>query len=362
MINRLPKGPVALAVILTLGLVIWLASGEFRQSRETMEDPFTSRTEQPARVEVASREATLFQPEVVVQGQLEPWQAITVDASVAGTVDALPVALGESASRGDVLVRLSEENRTEQLEQAKAELERAEADLSGASRLRGENLASQSEYLARKADVAAARANLRTARIALEDSSPEAPFDGTLNKQAVDVGDEVQPGEPLVELVRVDKLKATGRVSQQKAAPLEEGQPVRVILLDGRQLTGELTFIASSAHPETRSFRIEAELENPDGLRVAGSTATLRIGLAPELATRLSPAHLSLDEHGKLGVAHVDSDDEVAFSRVRLLSTDNDGAWVSGLPLRIRLITRGAGFVQPGQGVVPVPADDSGEG
>lgn len=362
MINRLPRGPVALAVILALGLVIWLASGDIRESRDAMEDPFEAGTDQPARVEVGIREATPYQPEVVVQGQLEPWRAVTLTSKVAGTVEAIPVALGDAVSEGDTVIQLSEESRREQLEQARAELERAQADLSGASRLRGENLASQSEYLARKADVAAARARVRTARLGMEDSSPTAPFDGVLNERPVELGDDVQPGDPLAELVQTDRLKATGRVPQQQAGRLERGQPVRVVLLDGRQLTGTLTFIASAAHPQTRSFRIEAELDNPGRLRVAGSTATLRIGLDEVLATRLSPAHLNLDEQGKLGVKHVNGEDQVRFSRVRLLSTDNDGAWVAGLPLRVQLITRGAGFVRPGETVVPVRADDGSEG
>lgn len=362
MIHRLPKGPVTLAVVLALGLIVWLASGDIRQSRESMEDPFETRSDEPARVEVGVREASPYQPEVVVQGQLEPWRSVTLTAQVAGTVEALPVALGDTVSSGDVLVRLSEESRREQLEQARAELERAESDLSGASRLRGENLASQSEYLARKADVAAARAGVEAARIAMADTRPAAPFDAVVNERSVELGDETRPGDPLMQLVQTDRLKATGRVPQQRAGRLERGQPVRVELLDGRQLTGTLTFIASSAHPETRSFRIEAELDNPERLRVAGSTATLRIGLAEVLATRLSPAHLNLDEQGKLGVKHVDSGNQVRFSRVRLLSTDNDGAWVAGLPLRIRLITRGAGFVRPGETVVPVSADDGSEG
>jgi len=362
MIHRLPRGPVALAVLLTLGLVIWMASGNVRQTRDAMEDPFEARSDQPARVEVGMREATPYQPEVVVQGQLKPWRSVTLTARVAATVEALPPALGDSVSQGDTLIRLSAESRREQLEQARSELERAEADLSGASRLRGENLASQSEYLARKADVAAARAQVRAARLAIEDTSPPAPFNGVLNRRPVELGDEVQPGDPLVELVQTDRLKATGRVPQQQAGRLERGQPVRVVLLDGRQLRGTLTFIASAAHPETRSFRIEAQLDNPERLRVAGSTATLRIGLDEVLATRLSPAHLNLDEQGKLGVKHVDRNNQVRFSRVQLLSTDNDGAWVAGLPLRVQLITRGAGFVGTGENVVPVPANAGSEG
>ena len=355
MMDRIPKGPVALAVFLVLALTVWLLSGEVRQSREVMEDPFAEQAEQPTRVEVTTLEATAFQPEVIVQGEVVAWRSVTLTARVSGTVEELPGALGASASRGETLVTLSEDDRRVRVEQARAELERAQADLKAASQLRGENLASQSEYLER-------RAELEQARMALDHTSPDAPFDGVVNEHHVEIGDNVEAGDPLVDLVRTDRLKATGRVSQQKAGELEEGQPVRVVLLDGRHLNGELTFIASAAHPETRSFPVEAAIDNPSGMRVAGSTATLRIGLDEQLATRVSPAHLELNEKGNLGLKHVDSDDRVRFTEVRLLRADSKGAWVDGLPLKTRLITRGAGFVAPGDRVVPVPASQGPEG
>lgn len=362
MMYRIPKGPAALAVLLTLTLAIWLLTGEVKQSRDSMEDPFVQQAEKPARVEITTLEATVFQPQVIVQGEVTPWRKVTLTARVSGTVEALPVALGEHASRDDTLVTLSEDGRRVRVEQARSELERAQADLEAASRLRGENLTSQSEYLARKADVAAARAGLETARMALDHISPGAPFEGVVNQHHVELGDNVEVGEPLVELVRTDRLKARGRVAQQKARRLEAGQPVRVALLDGRHLNGELTFIASAAHPETRSFAVEAALDNPGGMRVAGSTATLRIGLDEQLASRISPAYLELNEKGNLGVKHVDDDDRVRFAEVRLLKADSNGAWVDGLALETRLITRGAGFVTPGDSVVAVPAAESPEG
>ena len=209
--------------------------------------------------------------------------------------------------------------------------------------------------------MAAAEAALAQARIALEDVTPSAPFTGRINAHEAEVGDELQPGDPIAELVQTERLRVSGRVPQQKAGKLSQGQTVTVTLLDGRQLTGELHFVASSAHPETRSFRIEAEVANPDNWRVAGSSATLRIALEPAMAIRLSPARLRLNDAGQLGVRHVSEDDRVVFTTVRLLSTDEDGAWVGGLPQRIRLITRGAGFVAEGDSVVPVPADEGGD-
>lgn len=355
MIHRLPKGPVALAVGLTAVLVLWLASGDVRRSAQEMDDPYEERDPTPARVEVSDRVASLFRPEVVVQGQVEPWRAVMVRSGIAAQVESLQ-SLGTRLEAGDRVARLSEEDREEQVEQARAELERARADVEASSRLRGKDLASQSQYLASRADMAAAQAGLEQARIALDDVTPTAPFNGRINSHEAEVGDELQPGEPIMELVQTDRLRVSGRVPQQRAGKLAEGQTVKVALLDGRELRGELHFVASAANPQTRSFAVEADIPNPDNWRVAGSSATLRIGLEPELAIRMSPARLRLNDEGRLGVRHVSRDDEVVFTPVQLLSTDEDGAWVAGLPPRIRLITRGAGFVSEGDSVVPEPA------
>lgn len=37
---------------------------------------------------------------------------------------------------------------------------------------------------------------------------------------------------------------------------------------------------------------------------------------------------------------------------MQLISVDNQGAWVSGLPDKVALITLGQGFVEPGQQVI----------
>ena len=107
-----------------------------------------------------------------------------------------------------------------------------------------------------------------------------------------------------------------------------------------RRLSGTLTFISSAAEPGTRSFRIEVEVDNPERLRVAGSSATVRVHLPPVMAHRVSPAVLALDEDGRLGVPLVDEREQMVVAPVRLLSVDNEGAWITGIGERVRLITR----------------------
>jgi membrane fusion protein, multidrug efflux system len=59
-------------------------------------------------------------------------------------------------------------------------------------------------------------------------------------------------------------------------------------------------------------------------------------------------------------VKWVNDDQRVEFSQVQLVSVDNQGAWVSGLPARVALITLGQGFVERGQQVeVQLAAEDN---
>src|SRR5690554_8217050 len=97
-------------------------------------------------------------------------------------------------------------------------------------------------------------------------------------------------------------------------------------------MAGVVSFVASAADPETRSFAVEVLVENPDLLRAAGGTATLNIRLPEQRAQFISPAYLGLDEDGGPGGRYVNGQDEVTFRRVNCLGGNTTGAGVRGLP------------------------------
>lgn len=355
--SRFKWGSASLSIVLLVGLVVWLATGDIRSSDEQAPEQQDADDGGLAKVQVDLREASTFRPSIRLQGQVEPWRQLEVTARLSGEVEELSVELGQSVSRGDRLLMLSEDERPAAVAGARARVRQLEADLTAANRLRSDRLVSESEQLRLESELAAARAELRQATLALEHLEPTAPFDGIINARHVETGRFVQAGEPLFELVQVDLLKVTGFVPQQQAGQLAPGQEVIVSLLDGRELAGKLTFVASAADPQTRSFRVEARVDNPEGYRIAGGSASVRIQQPPRQALYLSPALLSLGPDGRPGILHVNDKDTVAFSEVDLLSISTDGAWVSGVRFPVRLITRGGGFVAHGQKVRPVSAD-----
>ncbi|WP_346799047.1 efflux RND transporter periplasmic adaptor subunit [Halomonas sp. Bachu 37] len=348
----------ALASLLVLVLAIWLAFGNFQRFQSTPPDA-SPRSEAGPRVEVVVQQSTPFIPQQVVQGQLTAERETTLRANVAGFVEQKPVAQGSRVEAGDTLLVLDNDALSERLKQARDELAVAEAEYSGARSLRQRELISQPELLRLQSALSASAASVAQLENQLEDSRPTAPFAGVLDRVQVELGDLLQPGEEWGRLVDDRRLTGVAWVSQQQVGELSVGLPVTARLLNGDHIEGELTHISSRADESTRSFYIEATLDNPTNKRLAGGSAELTITLPPRQVHTFSPALLSLDGEGRLTVKHLDDDDQVRQSAVELISADTQRAYVAGLPDPLRLITLGAGMVERGQTVSPVPAEEA---
>lgn len=354
--SKVKWSSLGLSVVVVVALILWMATGDIRVARDKPPEQPEKVQSTPTRVQITTLNTQTYEPGLLLQGQLEPWNAVTVSARVAGTVETIRAEAGDAVKADEVLLVLSEDGRDASVDSWRAKVKKLDADLAAARKLKTSNLAAQSEILALESELAAARAELEKARLAVTHLQPKAPFDGVINRKSVQKGSLVQVGSALYELVKTDRLKARGQVPQQSVARVKPGQAVSVRLLDGEVLEGEVTFVASAADPETRSFAMEAAVENPGQRRVAGGSANLRVALADVPATFISPAYLSLGDNGLPGVKYVDQENRVVFRTVELLSVSTEGAWVTGLPDEIRLITRGAGFVTEGERVEPVDA------
>ena len=351
MFKKLAASPVIIAVILALALLLWLLSGDNYRAKQQSPAEQQPPEQQLALVEARWSDAEPYQLTRVAQGQVLPWRSVSIKSQQAGTIAELLTRQGDWVQQGDKLLRLSDEGHSEVLAQARANLTLRQNELASAHTLSTSQFVSETELTRLQSELARAEAELESARLALAQIEPVAPFNGVIDRRYVEVGDMVQVGTELLQLVQIDKLKVTAQIPQQHIAALQPGQSVKLRLLDGRQLSGELSFISYAAESATRSFYIEVTVANPELLRIAGGSATVEVQLEPVLAHLVSPALLSLDSSGKLGLSVVDNQQQVVFYPVQIITADNNGARVTGLPDRAQIITQGAGFVKPGDKV-----------
>lgn len=343
--------PVRLAILMAVLLALWLLLGDTRSVRDEAPPASERSEERLTMVETRWSQARELPREQVLHGQLAPWQSVRVMAQVSGRVEKLARQQGDRVAAGQNLMELSDEGRTAQLAQAQANYRLRQKELESARRLRTSNFATETEVIRLEGEVARAQAELQTAKLAVQYNQPVAPFAGVVDRRYVEVGQLVQAGAELMSVVDVTQVKATAYIPQQDARNVAVGQPVRLHLLDGRELAGEVRFISLAADPDTRSFYVEVQADNPELWRVAGGSVTLHIQLPPVKAHQLSPALLTLGADGQLGVHAVDDQQRVIHYPVRVVAITNEGATVEGLPDQVQLITQGAGFVSPGQTV-----------
>jgi multidrug efflux system membrane fusion protein len=148
-----------------------------------------------------------------------------------------------------------------------------------------------------------------------------------------------------------DPFLVVGEVSERSVGTIRVGGPGWAKLVTGERVEGKVRFVSTSSNAATRTFRVELEFANPTGIIRDGVTAEMHITGDEVQAHRISPAILSLDEKGNIGVRIVDETKRVRFAPVSIVSEAADGMWVSGLPKSVRIITVGQDFVTIGQEV-----------
>ncbi|WP_445158208.1 efflux RND transporter periplasmic adaptor subunit [Halomonas sp. E14] len=354
---RRPPLSYLLAAAVLLALLLWLLLGDMQRFQATAPAPQAPPTEALPRVEYRLSEAQPYTPRLVTQGHLRALREVELRTRSDGRVTGLPARQGARVAGGETLLVLSPDALEAQLSRAEDQLALARAELAGADDLRRRNLLSQPELLRLQASASQAAAEVAQLRHALAETRPSAPFDGVLDRLDVELGDVLQSGETFGRLLDDRRLTASAWVAQRDALALAPGQAVEVRLLNGEPLSGELVHVASRADDATRSFHVEAELDNPERLRLAGASATLAIALPQRRVHALSPALLELNDEGQLQVKHLDAEDRVVRSPVSLVDADARTARVAGLPETIRLITLGGGFVTAGDAVIAVAAE-----
>ena len=178
-----------------------------------------------------------------------------------------------------------------------------------------------------------------------------APFSGYLETLRVEEGDFLNTGSVCAALIDPDPMLVVADIAGKDIAQVQLGSKASAKLISGRYISGEVTFIASSADKNTRTFRVEISVDNKDRTIRDGVSAEIYIKGKEEPAHKISPAILSLNDQGKLGVRTVTSDNRVEFKEINILEDTNSGMWVSGLGEDARIITLGQEYVFQGQTV-----------
>ncbi|MCB1499287.1 MAG: efflux RND transporter periplasmic adaptor subunit [Bauldia sp.] len=349
-----------IAVLILLGAAGWIASGALAPGADDTHVEVVETPEEPVaavplqKVSVAPAVPESHQRRITLSCTTEADHSSVAVSRTNGIITALDVARGDKVRDGQTIATLSDEGRQAAVLQAQALLDQRIAEYDANKALIDKGQAPKNQLPALEAAVAAARAALAAAEAEADKGTIRSPIAGIVQEVPVQVGQAVQPGAQIASIVDPDPMLAVGAVSERERSSVRLDQPATMRFIDGVTKTGTITYVGVSADKATRTYPVQARMDNPDALIGDGVTCEMVVETDPIEAVSVPRSALVFADDGGLGIRVVDAESKAQFIPVVIVDDGVDSVWVSGISDPIRVIVVGQDFVKDGDQVEAV--------
>jgi membrane fusion protein (multidrug efflux system) len=300
---------------------------------------------------------------VTLPAVIEPSLKVIVSAEVSGRAEEVCCPEGTRRSAGDVIISLNTDLLQAEYDRAKAQAELDRSRYQRIQNLYDQGAATSDELDGSRAQMEISRALTEAAKARLDRASIAAPITGVLDRIPVKVGEYVDAGAKVAEMVDVDTVKAVVQVPEREVGYFAVGDRAEVLPLvhpGDAPITGTVTYVSQQADEMTRTSRLEISLDNAEGHFHAGGIvqATLTRRMLTDVVLIPLAAVIPLEEGKAVYVvedapAPVEGANGVARRREVTLGfiRGREVQVLSGLAAGDRLIVKGHRYVGPGQPV-----------
>jgi RND family efflux transporter MFP subunit len=306
---------------LLLGALVYLLGGLAWGSQESLPFPIA-----PAEIRVLPREETFH-------AVLEAAQQSTVAAQTSGRVVEISFDVNDYVAKGQTILRIDDTTQRAQLQAAQADLREAQAkakeaeadygrikalyDKRQVSRAQFDQITAQNKSA--RARLEAAEARQKQAEQQLDYTIVRAPYSGIVTRRQVEVGEAVNPGQPLMTGFSLEAMRAAASVPQEWVETVRTRQRARVVLTaaGGRSVEATRLTVFPFADPVAHTFTVRAELPPGEQGIYPGMFAKVVFEVGEEKRL-LVPARALVYRSEVTGVYVVEKDGRVALRQVRV--------------------------------------------
>jgi multidrug efflux system membrane fusion protein len=198
---------------------------------------------------------------------------------------------GSTVKEGAPLVQLYDAPEKADLANFRAQAKVAELSLDRAKQLASRQFGPQATVDSAQAAFDQANAGIARTEAVISQKLVKAPFDGVLGVRHAEVGQYLTAGTQIVTLTDLSVVYANFTVTEKDSGTLKVGQTVRVTVdaYPSRVFEGKLTTIEPQISTDTRNIRVQATIDNPEGILKPGMFATTTVVLPDKPAVVTVP-------------------------------------------------------------------------
>ncbi|HEY8902730.1 MAG TPA: efflux RND transporter periplasmic adaptor subunit [Chthoniobacterales bacterium] len=253
--------------------------------------------------------------DLILPGNVEPFQDTPVSARTSGYVTRWLVDIGADVKQGQLLAEIDSPELDQQLRQAQADAVQAAAALKLAQvtaarwklMLQHQTVSQQdadekqNQVDVDQANLTAAEANVQRLQELRGFEQVVAPFGGRIAARNVNVGDLITAGSTsaanqMFRIVQDDILRVFVHVPEVNAGAVHVGQEARIEMASapGQAVTGKVVHLAGEIDPASRTLLVEIQVDNSAHRLLAGGYATVHLALANPHPALIVPANVIL--------------------------------------------------------------------
>lgn len=350
-LNHFFQSPKNIVGFLFVSTIFWFASGSFHKIKT---EDAKIKEEKLFTVEITESKALKQFQEVISRGSINAKKSIQLKAETSGEIIEILKPKGSVVKKGEVILKLKEDDRPKRLSEAKARLEQRRMEFKAAQKLVLQSFRSETSLAEAKSQLESAEAALARIEQDIEHASVTAPFDGIFDQTTLEVGSVLSMNENIGSFINLEKVKVVLNIPEKDASLIKVGGQANLLspYNTDKKLQGVVTYISRSADSRTRTYKVEIEAENSNMLFYDGMTVEAKIPVKEVLAHLVHFSLLTLNEKGILGVKTVDEKSKVLFHKVTPLKMENGKIWVTDLPEHVKIISTGQDFVKFDQQVL----------
>ena len=242
--------------LLSVVFVMSGCSGSQKEGRDSKEIP----------VEIVKVAKTVPADTRNYVGTVEEVVSSSISFQVMGNVERVLVGEGQKVREGQLLAVLDKATLENAYNASAASLRQAEDAYARMRTLHENKSLPDMKWVEVESKLEQARSMERISRKNLEDRNLYAPFGGVIGKRMVEAGENVQPGQPVFSLLRIETVNVKIAVPENKVAAL-----------GGQCFEGKVTEKGIVANPISHTYEAKIRLENPSGALLPGMVCDVRL-------------------------------------------------------------------------------------
>ncbi|HUP24971.1 MAG TPA: efflux RND transporter periplasmic adaptor subunit [Thermoanaerobaculia bacterium] len=289
---------------------------------------------------------------------LEADRQVEVYSEAARRAVELLVEEGDRVAEGQVLVRLQDDEQRNSLAKIESQLERARREHARQRKLFEQEMISEQAFLQATYDLEQLELQRNDAERELGYATVRAPIGGVVSERLVNVGDTVQRGQKLFDVVDLGSLVARVFVPERELARLRPGQEARIIsaALGDQPRAARIQRIAPIVDAKSGTVKVTVEVPEHRSL-VPGMFLEVELVAGVDLDALLVPKRALVHDQDQVFVFRVvdAAGAEPRVERLLLRSSLEDRDFVrvegEGLAAGDLVVVAGQAGLRPGAAV-----------